>query len=96
MFDTTNAACVGEPIDTFFHEGNLVENNSLEKKAKSLCNSCPVVEQCLTYAVLNKEEFGIWGGKTPHERRILRDRMRRGRNDRSMVIKLALQPKKKK
>jgi WhiB family redox-sensing transcriptional regulator len=91
MFDTTDAKCVGEPIDTFYEL-----NRENEIRAKTLCNSCPIVEQCLTWAVFHKEEYGIWGGKNPEELRILRDRVRRTSNNKTMVIKLALQPKKKK
>ena len=36
--------------------------------ARKLCNSCPVAKQCLDYALANREEFGMWGGKSPKER----------------------------
>ena len=95
MFDTTGAKCVGEPIETFFHEGNLKESRDKEERAKTLCYSCPVVAQCLTWAVFNKEEFGIWGGKNPEELRILRDRVRRTSTGKHLIIQAALVPKKK-
>jgi WhiB family redox-sensing transcriptional regulator len=97
MFDPTDAACANVPTEIFFYEGgNSASQQMAHQIAKSYCSDCPIAEPCLTWAVENKEEYGIWGGKTPNERRILRDRMRRGRNDKTMVIKLALQPKKKK
>ena len=37
--------------------------------AKQLCASCPVIEQCLAWAVANNERFGIWGGQTERARR---------------------------
>jgi WhiB family redox-sensing transcriptional regulator len=95
MFDPRGAACADVPTEVFFYEGNAAGNARATTIAKSICNKCPIAEACLTWAVHNKEEYGIWGGKTPNERRILRDRLRRGRNDKSLVIKLALQPKKK-
>jgi hypothetical protein len=40
--------------------------------ARALCNRCPVRAQCLEYAVKNQEEFGMWGGMSPYERRLLK------------------------
>lgn len=40
--------------------------------AKTKCGHCPIKGPCLIEALLDKEEFGIWGGKTPRERRRLR------------------------
>lgn len=37
------------------------------QNAKSICTSCPVIEQCLTHA-LRVDEEGIWGGLTKRER----------------------------
>jgi len=36
--------------------------------AKDLCNECPIIKDCLLYAVTNKEAFGVWGGTLPNER----------------------------
>ena len=32
------------------------------------CQSCPLMEQCFTYALEHREVSGIWGGSMPHER----------------------------
>ena len=40
--------------------------------AKDLCDRCPVVDECLDYAIENEEKFGTWGGMSPRERRRLR------------------------
>lgn len=37
------------------------------KERKSYCNDCPVIAQCLDYA-LNVKVMGIWGGTTLDER----------------------------
>ena len=37
--------------------------------AKSLCGRCPVQAECLQYAIDEQIEFGVWGGKTPPQRR---------------------------
>jgi len=42
--------------------------------AKAVCATCPVREECLTYAVELNQSEGIWGGHTPTERRSFRRR----------------------
>ena len=37
--------------------------------AKALCATCPVIEQCRSYALAAQEPYGIWGGMTEEERR---------------------------
>lgn len=39
------------------------------RDAKRVCGGCPVRSDCLTYALTNDEDTGIWGGLTPEERR---------------------------
>lgn len=39
-----------------------------EERAKSICRGCPVVEQCLTSALVRRERFGVWGGTSARER----------------------------
>ena len=62
-----DAKCVGENQDLFFPE-----RGSSTVKAKAICNECPVQEECLEFAVVRKERFGIWGGKSERERRAIR------------------------
>lgn len=38
-------------------------------QAKWVCSQCPVISQCLDYAIDRGEEWGIWGGMTTAERR---------------------------
>jgi hypothetical protein len=40
--------------------------------ARQLCQRCPVKASCLTMALENEEQFGMWGGLSPHERRRLK------------------------
>jgi WhiB family redox-sensing transcriptional regulator len=39
--------------------------------AKRVCASCEVSAQCLEYALANTERFGIWGGTTERQRRVI-------------------------
>lgn len=40
--------------------------------AKAICHACPVKPQCLRYAIRAGERYGIWGGRTPRERSVVR------------------------
>jgi WhiB family transcriptional regulator, redox-sensing transcriptional regulator len=40
--------------------------------AKSHCATCPAADQCLEFAVTTNQEYGVWGGTTEEERRVLR------------------------
>lgn len=42
------------------------------QKAKAVCITCPVKEECLRYAIEELETYGIWGGKTNRERSTIR------------------------
>ena len=48
------------------------ERGSSTIKAKAICAECKVREECLEFAVVRKERFGIWGGKFERERRAIR------------------------
>lgn len=45
-----------------------------EERAKSICSSCSVREDCLSYAMRIREPHGIWGGLNEVERKQLLDR----------------------
>lgn len=43
--------------------------------AQRICAECPVAETCLEYALANRIDHGVWGGRSERERRrILRRR----------------------
>lgn len=56
------------------------------RKAKKLCSECPVRVQCLEFAIVNVEIYGIWGGTTNKERQKLR--VARGRKAGRPVTKV--------
>lgn len=43
--------------------------------AKTVCAGCPVRAECLAYALEHGERFGVWGGLSERERRVLRRRV---------------------
>lgn len=48
------------------------ERGGSTAEAKRVCRACPVVDQCLAYALANGEREGIWGGTSPTERKKMR------------------------
>ena len=57
--------------DAFFIEEQDPNQPQKIKIAKQVCGECPVANLCLEYAVVSKEQHGIWGGLTKLERRKL-------------------------
>lgn len=41
------------------------------RAAKAMCGECPVIQECLEYALGNNERYGIWGGKSTRERLLM-------------------------
>lgn len=41
------------------------------KPSKKICAACPVRAACLEYALENRDEFGVWGGTTGRQRRVI-------------------------
>jgi WhiB family transcriptional regulator, redox-sensing transcriptional regulator len=72
-----HAACREPRIDpdVFFPLGDL---DTEAAPAKAICVRCSVKTECLGWAVRTGEPDGIWGGKTPVERRLLRTGGRSG------------------
>lgn len=67
-----HAACRGPEAFLFFapnHFEKKDEKISRESRAKAICNSCAVRQDCLDYALAIREPHGIWGGLTEQERR---------------------------
>jgi len=64
-------ACRGLDPDVFYPASEAED----AAPAKAVCNTCAVQQQCLDFALANRESEGIWGGATEKERRrILRQR----------------------
>lgn len=59
--------------DDFFGDGT-----GQESEAKHICNGtytgtvCPLREQCLRFALVNNEHYGVWGGLDALERAYIR------------------------
>ena len=56
--------CAKTDPDLFFAVGAIEH-----KQAKTICRSCPVRSDCLSFAMDSPIDHGIWGGLTERERR---------------------------
>lgn len=56
-------------------EGEYVAENT-SRIAKKFCKMCPVKSLCLEFAILNNEQYGVWGGLAIRERQQLRTKAR--------------------
>ncbi len=68
------AACRGPNHGIFFPPSQMErrsEKRMREKRAKEICASCPVLQDCRNYAITIREQHGIWGGLTEGERRLV-------------------------
>ena len=63
----SRAACAGAPTPMFFPE-----RGEQTRHAKAVCASCPVRVDCLTTALDENEKFGIFGGTSERERKVMR------------------------
>jgi WhiB family redox-sensing transcriptional regulator len=61
------ANCRGADPDLFFPE-----RGASTRTAKSICRQCVVQDQCLEFAIVSSEKFGIWGAMSERERRKIR------------------------
>lgn len=71
---TVGAACTSVGPDLWFPQPS---DRAAATKAKAVCSTCPVVADCLAYALDQPESLdGIWGGLTLTERNRARRQMR--------------------
>lgn len=73
----SQARCRELPQEMFFGKDNDVTSLKRhrptltmpeEKRAKAVCDRCPVKQQCMVWALVNHEEYGVWGGMSQRDR----------------------------
>ncbi|MEV0040093.1 WhiB family transcriptional regulator [Streptomyces sp. NPDC050804] len=74
-----NAICREEDPELFFPVGNTGPALLQIEEAKAVCRRCPVMEQCLQWALEAGQNEGVWGGLSEDERRALKRRTARRR-----------------
>lgn len=73
------AICRDEDPELFFPVGTSGPALLQIAEAKTVCRTCPVVSECLTWALDSGQDAGVWGGMTEDERRALKRRNARTR-----------------
>lgn len=73
-------ACLDADPDLFYNQSNerALPPSLVDLEAIEICKTCPVVAECLAAAIENGERWGIWGGKTPTERKAFEGSVKRG------------------
>ena len=66
------AACRDEDPELFFPAGTSGPALLQVEQAKAVCRRCPVIGECLSWALATGQDHGIWGGATERERRAAR------------------------
>lgn len=65
------AACKKAGTGSFFDS----EEKDLQSLASKFCFSCPVQNQCLYSSIVLEEQYGLWGGLTPKQRKVFNKRV---------------------
>lgn len=71
----TQAECRTTQKSVFFGSSSPEERPAYTlssiRKAREICAACPVFAECLTHAVRQREDYGLWAGTTMRQRREL-------------------------
>jgi WhiB family transcriptional regulator, redox-sensing transcriptional regulator len=70
----SQAACRQVDPELFFPIGNSGPALLQIEEAKQVCRRCPVVQECLHWAIDSGQDAGVWGGMSEDERRALKRR----------------------
>lgn len=76
---TRVAACKHKTAAMFPEGEGDNEDPSIWDQARAICLTCTVSEDCLEHAIREREQWGMWGGKTLKEREAIVRRRRRER-----------------
>lgn len=60
-----DALCAQTDPETFFPE----KGGKGADDARKICGACEVRDECLAFALRTRQEEGVWGGKSPRQRR---------------------------
>jgi WhiB family redox-sensing transcriptional regulator len=65
------AACLGHDPELFFPVSAVGPGQAHTEDAKRVCRTCPVLAECLEWAITGAVPFGVLGGLSEDERRAL-------------------------
>lgn len=70
-FDAMEWADRGLCVRDQYPELWFPEQGQSPNEAKAICRRCPVIAECLAWAISNGEKYGVYGGLTGPERRAI-------------------------
>ncbi|MGY3341055.1 WhiB family redox-sensing transcriptional regulator [Streptomyces filamentosus] len=74
-------ACRDVDPDLFFPDGSTGPALLQAEEAKLICRQhCPVVTECLRWALETDQKYGVWGGTSEADRRTMKRRAARNRS----------------
>jgi WhiB family transcriptional regulator, redox-sensing transcriptional regulator len=73
----SRATCLGADPELFFPVGTTALAGEQAIQAKAVCAGCPVRRECLDWALVTKQDHGVWGGLDEFERRAEHRHVRR-------------------
>jgi hypothetical protein len=77
--DWTSAPCAQTDPDAWFPD-----DGHPNRTAKRICTQvCPYTAQCLEYALATDNNFGVWGGTSPLERKTIKAQRKREAKERA-------------
>jgi WhiB family redox-sensing transcriptional regulator len=65
-------ACRDEDPELFFPVTSKGPAARQLMAAKAICAGCVVSRECLRYALENRQDYGVWGGTSEEERKLMR------------------------
>jgi WhiB family redox-sensing transcriptional regulator len=75
LLDRTEVTpCAGVEADLWFASHPVAI-----ERAKTLCQSCPLREECLAEAMERREPWGVWGGELFENGAVIKHKRRPGR-----------------
>lgn len=80
------AACNGEDPELFFPVGHDKAAQQQTELAKAVCRRCPVIDDCLRYALETGQDAGVWGGMSEDERQVIKLNRRTTRQRRTSQL----------
>ena len=70
-------SCAYSDTELFFPVGSSMKAMKQTNEAKAICLECPVINECLDYAIRTNQDSGIWGGTDEEQRKSIRRQFRK-------------------
>ena len=69
--------CTNEEPELFFPDSEIADHQHQIRQAKAVCRKCPMIANCLEFALETGDKWAILGGTTPSERTVIQQRRQR-------------------